>query len=491
MGLFGDNGKKNRKTNDNNKQSILSKIEAIKLQVRGDAQVLQLLGNVSAELKAQTSSDKKEVARIDVQILTLLDEVTNNVVKGASFAAVNRLDKISGLVNERRQYCAAVGHLTKDQEKLLKDQEKTNKRINKSVNRQNPQTRIEKLLEELEKVQIQLDENEKDFERLKERNAKTPGNVSILEQGRDNRTTREKLEKKKRTLQGELDYERETLRIAEQSKFQEEVVKDRTISIDEHQVNMESLRETKEKSNAELEMLAKDSQEVYGDLGNSVFDDPFAESESVAISDPFAESQSNTHKSFSQSSLGAPEMRGEIAKTKAALEKSIEKYEDKIDDAEEDLRDLEEELKPLLLKRKDASPSECLVLDGKIDGLASKRSGVEYAIRRYRQGKAVLEEKLRLMEKLSTQQDLEQTEREIDRLTEGKFQDFEGLAMYLKNAVQESNEMLEEIGGAGLVADSEEISMNTFSSLASQTFDAPENKDEEKYDALMRDLGLN
>ena len=489
MGLFGN--KKIKETNDNNKQAILSKIEGIKLNVRGDSQVLQLMANISNELKAQVSSDKKEVTKIDVQILSLLDDISGNVIKGASVAAVNKLDKIVNLVNERRQYCLAGGHLTKDQEKLLKNQAKTNKKITKELNKESVQSRIDKLLAEVERKQIELNETEKEFARLKERNAKTPGDASILAQGSTVKAKIDQIKREINDLNGELNYERSTIMISQTTDYKETLIKDRTISVEENQVNMETLRAATEKSKAEQDAIDSNMKEVFGDVDANAAADPFAETETEVVDNPFAEAVTESKKSFKQSSLSAPEMRAEIIKTKAALEKSIEKYNDKIDDAQEDLKDIEAQLQPLLLKRKDASPSECLVLDGQIDELASRRSGVQYSIKRYRQGASVLQEQMRLMEKLETQQDLEQTQQQIEQMTEGKFQDYEGLAMYLKNAVQESNEKLEEIGMAGMVADSEDVNMNTFSSLSSQTFDAPENKDETKYDSLMKDLGIS
>ena len=336
-----------------------------------------------------------------------------------------------------------------------------------------------------------LDERQKEFERLRERNAKTPGNASIIAQARTVKGEIDQLKRQINDLSGELNYEFGTSAINEQAQFSETLVKGRTISVEQNQVNMETLRAAQERTDAEQNAINENMQEVFGNADSYLGEDPFAEGQTALAADPFAEGQTETKKGLGQGSLGSPEMRGEIIKTKAALERSIEKYNDKIDDAQEELKEIEEQLQPLLLKRKEASPSECLVLDGKIDELASRRSGVQYSIRRYRQGASVLQEQMRLMEKLSTQQDLEQTEKQIAQMTEGRFQDFEGLSMYLKNAVQESNEKLEEIGMAGMVADSEEVNMNTFSSLSSQAFDAPENKDEAKYDTLMKDLGIN
>ena len=162
-----------------------------------------------------------------------------------------------------------------------------------------------------------------------------------------------------------------------------------------------------------------------------------------------------------------------------------------LDDENDELRTLNNQLKPLLLKRRDASPSDCMVLDGQIDQLNAKRNGVQHKIRRYRQALSELAEKMLLMDKFQTQKDLELTEAHLNQITGGQFQDFESIAMYLKEAVKKSNEQLEDIGAANAVADSEEINMNSYSGANAVYSDTAGGKDEDKYSALEADLGLS
>jgi len=489
MGLFGK--KDFTKINDQNKKSIVSQIEGIKLNVRGDSQVLQLLAKISNELRAQTASKDKEVAEIDVNIIKYLKEANDAIVKGSSVIAVNKLDAISGLVNKRRSYCQAGGHLTKEQQEAQDAIDKANKKLMNKLDKKAEVSRVEELQNQIDAKSVELEELQKEFARLKERNAKNPGNPSIIAQGKTITLSIKSAEKSIIDLTRELEIEKVRVAAAEGAKEQEELRKNRTVSDEQHAINLETIKESYDLAKEEQTNLNAETEIMFGAVAG--LDDPFAESGSIASSNPFEEGAGSTAfegKSFDKNMLGTQEMRAEIAKTKSALEKSIEKYDDKIDDANDQLQDLDSQLKPLLLKRKNASPSECLVIDGQIDQLYAKRNGVQYSIKRYRQGAAVLQEQLLLMDKLATQQDLEATQSQIDKLTEGKFKDFEGLSMYLKESVSKSNEKLEEIGMAGMVADSEEINMNTFSSASAELFDAPENKDENKYDVLMKDLGL-
>ena len=183
-------------------------------------------------------------------------------------------------------------------------------------------------------------------------------------------------------------------------------------------------------------------------------------------------------------------MAQDINKTKQSIQQSMDAYNDKMDDLSDDLADLNAQLKPLLLKRKNATPSECTILDGQIDQLNAKRNSVQYTIKRTRQALATLQEQMSLMDRLSTQQDLDATNAKIQQMTGGRFSDFEGLAMFLKDSVSRSNEQLEEIGTASMVADSEEINMNTFSGSSAVFSDTMGNKDEDRYADLERDLGL-
>ena len=84
----------------------------------------------------------------------------------------------------------------------------------------------------------------------------------------------------------------------------------------------------------------------------------------------------------------------------------IETNQDKIQAADEELKEYNRQLLPLLERRKTASPSDCIAIDGMIDQLNAKRGDVINKLKRYRQAQAMLNDKLSLVDELDTQQDL-------------------------------------------------------------------------------------
>jgi chromosome segregation ATPase len=235
------------------------------------------------------------------------------------------------------------------------------------------------------------------------------------------------------------------------------------------------------------------------------FADPFAETSTStsAVFNPFADTANigmgaaapaqtqAQYGGFNASEVGTASMANDIRRTQQAIQNSIDAFNDKIEDANDELNDYNAELRPLLERRKVASPSECLALDGQIDQINAKRGSVIYKIKRFRQEQAQLNDKLALLDKLSAQQDLASTNAQIEQITGGKFADFAGLAMFLNDAVRESNEQLEEIGTAINVAESEEIMMNSASAAGAALSDAGAlGKDEHKYDSLEADIGM-
>jgi hypothetical protein len=304
----------------------------------------------------------------------------------------------------------------------------------------------------------------------------------------------------------EIELQRENTTTGMQQAVEDNaaLVQGRTISDDQIDVLGASMDEANEAKRQTMEQT-RQNMARFGQLnafGNVA--DPFAEGNAFGFADPFAEestggfgatqstgaARQTQFGGFDASAMGTTAMTQDINKTKQSIEQSMEAYNDKIDDAADDLADLNAQLKPLLLKRQNATPSECTVLDGQIDQLNAKRNSVMYSLKRYRQAVATLQEQLSLVERLSTQQDLDSTKARIQQMTGGRFADFEGLAMFLKDSVARSNEQLDEIGTASMVADSEEINMNTFSGSSAVFSDTAGGKDENRYDALMTDLGL-
>ena len=505
MGLFGKNKNDLTSLNDANKQQIISDIGSIMRNSRGE--ITAMLKDIQLEIQSHGQSGSEEVLRQDMQIKKLLGEINEAVVKGRDSMVITKLGQVKTAVANRKIHCGAGGQLTKADAKAAKAQAKLEKKLaKKNKLGEIEQTRTESLQEKLDEENAKLEDLRKTLMALHERHKKNPADQSIVAQAT---TISMQIKASEAIIQKyTAEIQREGIADIYSSTVQigETLTQGRTVSNDQ----MDVLREAMQSQN---EAMAADVQQNQADMANfgainalGAMGNPFeaANAGAVTFADPFAglegagsamgaqssQARQTQYGGFDASEMGSREMMQDINKTKQSLQQSMDAYNDKMDDLSDELSDLNAQLKPLLIKRETASPSECMVLDGQIDQLNAKRNSVQYTIKRTRQALSTLQEQMSLMERLSTQQDLEATNAKIQQMTGGRFADFEGLAMFLKDSVARSNEQLEEIGTATMVADSEEINMNTFSGSSAVFSDTMGNKDENRYDALKRDLGL-
>lgn len=506
MGLFGNKKKKTEQTNNFNKQQIVSMISSIMVNCRGNVDVAAALKNVQLDLQGQSSTGAEEVVTIDAEILGLLKEVSASIAKQQTSAAMNKVYKLKNLVADRQAYCFAGGQKTKYDLKREKETQKMTDRMVKSAGARE-KSRQEQLQDEIDEQNAKLFDLNKEMERLKLRYQQNPNDRSIISQANVCKMQMSNINNKLVSLQAELEREVTTTIYQDTYQTNEKLTQGRTISEDQMDVFRTGIAESRkirenERKQTVSDMAALGSADPFSAMGN-----PFADDASSLFGNPFetenlfaspaqtsggksASSGNASFGGFNAKAVGSADMLRDINKTKQALEKSLETYNDKIEDYSDELRDYDAQLKSMLLRRDKASPSECLILDGQIDQLNAKRSGVQYAIKRYRNAVATLQERALLIDKLGAQQDFEATNAKISQLTGGRFTDFEGLAMYLKDATAKANEELENLGTAGAVADSEEINMNTFSGANAAFLDASGGKDENKYDSLKKELGL-
>ena len=220
-------------------------------------------------------------------------------------------------------------------------------------------------------------------------------------------------------------------------------------------------------------------------------------------SDPFAETNQGLFESVdpfgntvaapgaTQNSFAEGLNMNDIKKAIEELDRCQDMYSDKIDDSNDELMDLNAQLRPLLERRRSASPSECLILDSQIDRLNAKRTAVMSAISSYSQASSILSDKAAMVEQLKTQQDLMLTNAKIDKLTGGKFADIQGMAMYINDAIEQGNKKLEEIRMAKAVADATEIEVGSASAIDAVLSDmGGMTKDENKYAMLEASVGM-
>ena len=491
FGLFGNKEKKNREINNSNKKQILTLIQGLQMSCR-NAEAITVLRNIQTELQSQGETSSEQVIALDGEVQQLLAEANTFILKQQYPTAITKLKKALNKVIDRHQYCVAGGQMTK-QDKAAADRAAS---MFAHISSNAQKSRAEELQSQIDEKNAELDALRKEYEDLKKLHEQNPNNASINAQATTVITKIKALTTAINNLSIELSKETVDTSLSEMASANEELVKGRTFSEEQMEINRAKVVSQNEQFKETQSQVAS-GMDLLGVSAGGAFD-PFAEGNQSAAFDPFASGdpfadgnkskQSAQYGGFDAAAVGSAEMAGDIRKATQAIENSIDLYTDKIDDANDDLEDFNSQLRPLLERRKTASPSDCLVLDGQIDQINARRNGVIYKIKRYRQTVAQLNDKLSLLEKLSTQQDVQSTNAKIEQLTGGKFTDFEGLAMYLNEAVKESNEQLEEIGTAVSVAESEEIMMNSASGASAALSDAATVKDEHKYDALEQEL---
>ena len=489
LGL-GNKDKKITEANNTNKKQIISMITGIQMNCK-NADAITLFRNILTELQSQSETSKKEVIAIDEEIKSLLNDANKYIIKQQYPTVITKLNKVLADAVKRHQYCIAGGTMTK-QDRVAA--EKAAKLVGKMTS-DTKVSRGDELLTQIDEKTAELDALKQEFENLKKLHEQAPSNPSINAQATTVLTKIKSLTTIINNLHIELGKENVDVSVSEVAKANEAMVKGRTFSAEQSEIyraqimsQNEQMKATQADTAAGIELLG---------IATTSTADPFA-AETVAAAfdplalDPFAvgtKSQAQTqYGAFNSSTIGSMDMANDIKRTAKAIQDSIDTYSDKIDDASDDLEDLNSQLRPLLERRETASASDCLVLDGKIDQLNAQRNGIVYKIKRFRQVVSQLNDKLSLVDKLSTQQDLATTNAKIEQLTNGKFTDYAGLSMFLNDSVKESNDQLEEISTAVNVAESEEILMNSAAGASAALSDAATIKDEHKYDALLKEL---
>ena len=498
MGLFGNKNKKFKEINNMNKATIISLIEQIKSST-ADKDIQKELLEIGNMIQSHQPSVQKELVAIDAKTIHLLKEAAVLVDKKQYIMVASKIANVRTQIANRKQYCLGDRRLSKKELKILKAAEEA---MNQSGGLE--ETRTDELQSQVEQYSTELSDLMDRLRTLQELYKKEPTNTSIRTDATIVSNKIAALNKKIESLGVHINTEAQVAAAKEADEFMKELNENASYTQEEIQVTAASLQANSEK----LKEQEQQNQELASVLGASLgvgATDPFAalNGQTSTASDPFAvlgnnttstQTGSNTQTqfgSFDSSAIGTSSMANDIKREKRGIEEALSKYDDMLEDASEDLEDLNRELIPLLQKRQNASPSDCLVLDGQIDKINARRGGLINKIKRLRQAEAQLNDKLSLLDKLETQQDLAATNAQIEKLTGGKFADFAGLAMFLNEAVKESNEQLEEIGMAVNISESEEIQMNSATGASAVLSDAGATvKDEDKYAALEQELGL-
>ncbi|MBQ8358155.1 MAG: hypothetical protein IJX39_10195 [Clostridia bacterium] len=535
MGLFGNKQQKLKDSNNAAKQQTLTQILTMSANCR-NPQISAALNDIKRELESQGTSETKEGLALLSQTMTALNEANKYIIRGEVAPAANRLDLVKKLLAERRSHCTMGGTLTKKDQKKADKAEKMMKKY-QGKGMEIEEDRSAQLELELAKLTADKEQIEKTLIHLKERLTRNPNDIEARNLWAPNESKYNITLQKINQLS--LALNKETTRAGTKGLIDQgiELEAGVTVSDDENQANMDKLAQMQAKSAQDAAELQAQQQMMYGNGArmSSPADSPLFQSIGTGAAMGGVENGSlfqsignnnaaPGYGSMSSTGYGAPATGGysapttnysaattnygtspsggsfnrgeaarhmsEIRQAQSDLQKALEDCNDSMDDANEDLLELNAQLKPLLLRRREASPSECLVLDGQIDQLNVKRNGVQHKIQRYRNRMAQLSERLQLLEKLELQEDMVMTDAQLNQRTGGKFSDFGAIATYLKEAIAKSNESLEEIGMANAVVDSEQVNTNSFSGSNPVYSEMTGTKDEDRYKALEMDLGL-
>lgn len=476
MGLFGKKKKDYLQLNRKSKANIFSALQQLQLSAGASIEVKTLLRSMQSQISFQTDSNSEEVDRIDTEILKILKKAVGLIAKGQSTVALVDLRSASNKIRERAQYCTIGG---------------TDIEIDHPVSK----THAEELQDQIDKNYADLVVLQNEFEEIKKLCKNEPENISLKTRLCDTKIKIDKLSNILASLMAELSNEITHESIAELNTIRDNLEKSRTYT----QVDIEFMTDEYKKQLVELEKLNNQTRKsldlISQGASSKTIVDEIADAESIKAktSTGYGLSYQSTSDYETNQALDFTSnvTANDIRRAQLVLKNAIDEYDDKLEDEGEELKDIDIELRQALLARQKATPSECLVLDGKIDKLNSQRGSIINKIKRYRQHHATLMEKLTIVEKLANVQNIQAMESQIGKLSNGKLLDFEGLAMYLNEAVKIANKELEDINTAVLVSENEEINMTPASASSTIVSDAIIiSKDEDKYSKLEEELGL-
>ena len=502
MGLF-NNSKKIIDTNDTMKKNIINTI-ASAATMCNDAKVIAGLNDIRAELQSHGQSDDKEVIKLDAQLNMIITQITQCVAKQQFSSALSLITKAKSIAVERRGHCLLGGTKTKAEMKEEAKAKKQQEKMLKGMEGVFEKTRLETLQEQQNEAQDELNRLQREFESLKIRFQKSPDDRSLQTQGRQIMSQMQIVNNRLANLDAEIQREHITVATHTEAETNANIINNRTISDEQFQNDVQEMQSyNDQRADTMATVNAANSIFAQGNdaFSNNVFEqDPFATNSNDVFgntnTDIFGNQNANPFATNTQAQANSPfgnvgsrEMANDIQKTLREIEKGEERFNDMLDDCNDELKDLDMELIPLLKKRKTANASECLVLDGQIDQLNAKRNNIQHKIKRTRSALAKLTEQRSLIEKLSVQQDIAQTNAQINSITNGKFANLDDLAMYLRSEIEKSNEELEEVGTYNVVVDDAEININRLSGNSEVQVEG-EVKDEERYAALEAELGM-
>ena len=503
---FFNKDKQNTNINNMNKQEIMTKIEGVKANIK-DPAAIAVLRKLQTELQSQTATASADVVEIDTKIIDLLSRIQSSAKRENSASTIVGLIDALELSIDRSEHCPVGGQLSRKEQRMKKAAEKARKNVKKQE-----QSHVDELQDQIDKL---VEENEilkRKHSQLLELNRECPNNAAIISRIAIITNKFKGNEAKIRAVQ--------TVQMGDSSA---EVLTDVTnvadaamagsaytdtdveIAIQNNNDAMDRISNIADRTSRVNDILNQNAMGLGGSMGldfNPLGEIAPLESNigSAGLSSSSlggtqqrgaAAQQSNKYGSFDASRIGSRDMTQDIKRAIKTIEKQIDDYTDKIEDANEEYQDCNRQLAPLIKKWQAASPAEKFVLEPQIDRLKSRRATLINSTNRYRGIMATLSDKLALMQRLDTEQDIASNQNRFAELSGGLFSDMEGLSMFLKDSIAMSNEELERMHMATAVADSETINTQSSSAGFSDLYDAGLGAvDPNKYADLAQELGI-
>lgn len=518
-----------RDLNSQNKEEIMQKLIAMGVTCR-ENEITERLTKLRVALSAQNESDSDELFDIDEGIKTVLSDLSKDIASQASSTAMARLDKVSQLVADRAEYCpenaltktkadeARAKRTEKARTKLKKRREKELARRKKRglpvADLYTPEELLKNMLRAAIDEKIRLENEAKGYHDKLIANPNDQFALSMWKPTQIKITAAQKLIE---TYSNETERSALIMSVSMLDGKQKELLAGRSVSSADFELIMQkfnALEETRKQDQSATQAASaafmgsaqagaanESAASVGASFGASVGSSVGA---SAGVS---AGAFGQTNESAASSIFDDPAFRAlGSAPTKedqdlkavyeqidgiiSTLQKGKESMSREIEKLDERRAECVERLKELLIQRKTADASQCIVLDGRIDELNATLQDVEFSINRFTQQRATLVEQQSLANKLKANKQIAQMDEQISALTGGKLSNLGSLAMSVSEAVERANDALEEAGTANMVAGSVEMNTHTMTGTSARMVDGEATKDEEKYSALESKIGL-
>lgn len=500
MGLFGNSEKKLIERNQLVKDSILQKLNNT-LADCTNADARRALDSIRRFLERQSASSEQEIITVDGQIMNHLDTAIAYIDKGRFSTALIELFDMEDKVIERKKYCNVGGRKSK---KL----EKKDRKVQKLLGAEQAKSKEKDLMDDVNDLDAELESRRKREEVLLRLQKEFPNDRSIAVQITRN-TARHNAILQQFEVAGSGAIMKEQMEGAEEIVGYTNQVQAQVPSQAEADITLRNLEESKKTATQMAETNQKLAQALgtpastvtastiasagtsYTTISGATMTTGTTIAGTTIAGTTIAGATAQTQfGGFDASLVGTAAMANQIRRAQQSMNSSIDKIQQKIDAANAERKDLETDLRYKIQELDRSAPSDKPAIQGEINRINSRRSSLKHAIDRYIAEQSQISDRLAMIDRLDTQQDIAAMNASIQQMTQGKFADFEGLATYLDEQIQQSNASLKSLSDAMTVANGTEINTMSSSAASAAYNDAVAVFDEHQNDLLRAELGM-